>query len=177
VQPFERGGFALGGSGAGALGYTSRAVVAAVAVVLSACAIVPPRPDPPLVTLEAVRVIRVAESKADISLRLRLGNPNDFEVKIESITFDVTLDGRTAANGRSARIDTLPARGEASVDIAGRVEIGAIATALMALGSQLPVDYAIRGSATLPGGTVLQFSRKGQIPVAQFDRAFGPRPQ
>jgi LEA14-like dessication related protein len=177
VHPFERGGFALGGSGAGALGHALRAVVAGVALVVSACAIVPPRPDPPLVTLEAVKVLRVAESKADISLRLRLGNPNDFDLKFESIAFDVTLDGRTAVNGRSARIDTLPARGEASVDIAGRVDIGAIATALMTLGSQLPVDYVVRGSATLPGGTVLQFSRKGQIPVTQFDRALGPRPQ
>jgi len=150
---------------------------AAGALLVSACAVVPPRPDPPLVTLEAVKVLRVAESKADISLRLRLGNPNDFDLRFESIAFDVSFDGRTAVNGRSARIDTLPARGEASVDIAGRVDIGAIATALMTLGSQLPVDYVVRGSATLAGGTVLQFSRKGQIPVAQFDRAFGPRPQ
>ena len=143
----------------------------------AACAIVPPRPDPPLVTLEAVKVLRVAESKADISLRLRLGNPNDFDLKFESIAFDVTLDGRTAANGRRARIDTLPARGEASVDIAGRVDIGAVATALMTLGSQLPVDYAVRGSATLTSGSVLEFSRKGQIPLARFDRSLGPRPQ
>ena len=150
---------------------------AAGALLVAACAIVPPRPDPPLVTLEAVKVLRVAESKADISLRLRLGNPNDFDLKFESIAFDVSLDGRTAVNGRSARIDTLPARGEASVDIPGRVDIGAVATALMTLGSQLPVDYAVRGSATLTSGSVLEFSCKGQIPVARFDRSFGPRPQ
>jgi len=159
------------------LKHALRVGFAAGVLLVAACAIVPPRPDPPLVTLEAVKVLRVAESKADISLRLRLGNPNDFDLKFESIAFDVSLDGRTAVNGRSARIDTLPARGEASVDIAGRVDIGAIATALMTLGSQLPVDYVVRGSATLAGGTVLQFSRKGQIPVAQFDPAFGPRPQ
>jgi hypothetical protein len=47
----------------------------------------------------------------------------------------------------------------------------------MALGSQRPIDYAMSGSATLAGGMVLPFSRKGQIPSAKFDRAFGPRLQ
>ena len=55
--------------------------------------------------------------------------------------------------------------------------VAAVATALMTLGSQLPVDYVIKGAATLPGGLIVVFGQKGQIPVARFDRAFGPRPQ
>ena len=47
----------------------------------------------------------------------------------------------------------------------------------MTLGSQLPVDYTVNGSATLTGGTILQFSRKGQIPVVRFDRPMVQRPQ
>jgi len=159
------------------LAHALRAAVAALVLLSAACASVAPRPDPPLATLEQVRVLRIADAKADLALRLRLANPNDYALSVESITFEVALDGRPAAAGRSTRIDTLPARGDAEVDVAGRVDIGAIATALMTLGSRLPVRYALSGSATLAGGIVLPFSRKGEIPVARFDGAVGPRPQ
>jgi LEA14-like dessication related protein len=129
------------------------------------------------VTLESLRIIRIADARADLSLRLRLVNPNDFELTIEAVELEVTLDGRPAASSRSVHVDKLPAGGEARIDLAGRVDVTVVATALMTLGSQLPVEYAVKGTATLPGGAVVPFARKGQIPVARFDRAFGPRPQ
>jgi len=148
-----------------------------VVVITASCASISPRVEPPQVTLEAVRILRIAESKADISMRLRLANPNDFALSVESIAFEITLDRRPAAGGRSTHVDILPAHGEANIDVSGRVDIGAIATALMTLGSQLRVDYTVNGSATLTGGTILQFSRKGQIPVVRFDRPMVQRPQ
>lgn len=154
-----------------------RAAVAAIAMLLSACASVATRPEPPQVTLERVQILRIADAKADLSLRLRVANPNDFALAVDSIAFDILLDGRTAARGQSTHIDTLPPRGEANVDVAGRVDVAVVATAVMSLGSQRPVDYAMSGSATFAGGTTVPFSRKGQILVARFDRAFGARPQ
>jgi len=150
-------------------------LILALALAAAACASVATKPEPPEVTLEAVRILRVAEAKADISLRLKLANPNPFDLPVDSIEFEVTLDGQPAANGRSSRIGRLPAGGEATVDVTGRVDVVAIATALMTIGSR-PVDYAVRGSATLSGGGVVPFARKGQIPATRFDRAFGSRP-
>ena len=158
-------------------GATARIAVAVAFVVVAACASVGPRPDPPSVSLESLRVLRVADAAADVSIRLRLGNPNDYPLAMESVSLDITLDGRPAVVGRSKHIDPLPAHGEASMDIAGRVDVGVVATALMTLGSQLPVDYAVRGSAILANGPTLNFSRKGQIPIVRFDRGFGPTPQ
>jgi LEA14-like dessication related protein len=154
-----------------------RAAVAVIAMLLSACASVAMRPEPPRVTLERVQILRIADAKADLSLRLRVANPNDFSLAVDSIAFEILLDGLLAARGQSTHIDTLPPRGEANVDVAGRVDVAVVATAMMSLGSQRPVDYAMSGSATLAGGTVVPFSRKGQIQVAGFDRAFGVRPQ
>ncbi|HXX86042.1 MAG TPA: LEA type 2 family protein [Casimicrobiaceae bacterium] len=154
-----------------------RAAVAVIAVLLSACAGVATRPEPPQVTLERVQILRIADAKADLSLRLRVANPNDFALAVDSLAFEIMLDGRPAARGQSTHIDTLPPRGEADLDVAGRVDVGVVATAMMSLASQRPVDYAMSGSATLAGGVVVPFSRKGQILVAKFDRAFGSRPQ
>lgn len=149
-----------------------------VSVLLAAaCTSVVPNLEPPQVTLESVRILRISEAKADVSLRLRVFNPNGFDLAIDAADFEVALDGRRAASGRTIHIDKLAAGADAKVELAGRVDISAVATALMSLGSQFPVKYALNGTITLHDGTVLPFSRNGEIPIARFDRAYGPRLQ
>jgi LEA14-like dessication related protein len=131
----------------------------------------------PQVTLETVRIMKIAEAKAEVSLSLKLTNRNDFELAIDAVEFDVALDGRSTVNGRSVRVDPLPAGGEARVELSGRVDLAAVATALMSVGSRLPVAYSLSGTIRLKNGTALPFSRKGEIPVTRFDRALGSRPQ
>jgi LEA14-like dessication related protein len=143
----------------------------------TACTSIPTKPDPPVVTLETVRILSVADARANVALVLRLSNPNRFDLVVEAIDYEATLDGRPAATGRSVRIEPLPAGGDARVEIAGRVDVAAVATALMTLGSQVPVAYTFKGTVTLRDGSVLAFSRKGEIPVARFDRVLGSRPQ
>ena len=142
----------------------------------SACTFNRPKIEPPSITLDSVRVDRIAEAKADVSVRLTLANRNDYELAVDRIEFDVALDGRTAVTGRSVHVDPLPPGGEAKVELAGRVDVAAIATALMTLGPQLPVPYSVSGTLTLKNGTALAFSRKGEIPVLRFEGAMGGRP-
>jgi LEA14-like dessication related protein len=126
--------------------------------------------------VESLRVLSLAGAQASLSITLRLSNPNNFDLVAKSVDFEVTLDGRRAASVHSVHLDPLPAGGEAKVELAGHVDVAAIATALMSFGSRLPVEYAITGTATLQDGTALAFSHKGEIPVARFDRALGTRP-
>jgi len=154
-----------------------RILAASAALVLaSACTSARPKIELPTITLDAVRVGRLAEAKADVSLRITLANHNDVELAIDRVEFDVYLDGRPAITGRTVHMDVLPPGGEAKVELGGRVDVAAVATALMTLGSQLPVPYAVTGTLTLKGGTALAFSRKGEIPVLRFDGALGARP-
>jgi LEA14-like dessication related protein len=143
----------------------------------AACTSISTKPDPPVVTLETVRILSVADGRANVALVLRLSNPNRLDLVVDAIDYEATLGGRPAATGRTVRIDPLPAGGDARVELAGRVDVAAVATALMTLGSQLPVAYTFKGSVTLRDGSVLAFSRKGEIPVARFDRVLGSRPQ
>jgi LEA14-like dessication related protein len=148
----------------------------AALLVASACTSGRPKIEPPVITLESVRVGRVANAKADVSLKVVLANKNDFELAIDRVEFDIALDSRQAITGRSVHIDPLPPGGETKVDLAGRVDAAAVATALMTLGSQLPVPYVVNGTLTLKNGTALAFSRKGEIPIMRFDGALGSRP-
>ena len=143
----------------------------------AACTSIPTKPDPPVVTLETVRILSVADARANVALVLRLSNPNRLDLIVDAIDYEATLGGRPAATGHSVHIEPLPAGGEARVELAGKVDVAALATALMTLGSQLPVAYTFKGTVTLRDGSVLAFSRKGEIPVARFDRVLGSRPQ
>jgi LEA14-like dessication related protein len=147
-----------------------------VLLIGTGCTSARPKIEPPTITLDAVRVGRMAEAKADVSLKVTLANHNDFELPIDRVEFDVALDGRPTVNGRSVHVDPLPPGGEAKVELAGRVDTAAVATALMTLGSQLPVPYVISGTLILKNGTALSFSRKGEIPVMRFEGALGARP-
>jgi LEA14-like dessication related protein len=152
-------------------------LVACIAILIDGgCTSARPKLEPPTITLDAIRVGRMAEAKADVSLKLTLANHNDFELAIDRVEFDVALDGRPAVNGRSVHLDPLPPGGEAKIELAGRVDTTAVATALMTLGSQLPVPYVISGTLTLKNGRALSFSRKGEIPVLRFEGALGARP-
>ena len=132
--------------------------------------------EPPQVTLETVRIVRIADAKADVSLSLKLSNRSNVELAIDAVEFEVSLDGRPTVTSRSVHVDVLPAGGEAKVELGGRVDVAAVATALMTFGSQLPVTYSVSGTVTLKNGTALPFSRKGEIPLARSDRALGSRP-
>lgn len=143
----------------------------------TACTSIQTKPDPPIVTLERVRIVNIIDGKASLTLVLRVTNPNRFDLAVDSIEYELTLDGRQTASGRTTRINAVPAQGETEVELAGRVDVAAVATALMTLGSQLPVEYGFKGTVTLRDGSVLAVSRKGDIPVARFDRLQGSRPQ
>jgi LEA14-like dessication related protein len=154
-----------------------RAVVGLVAIIAAAaCTSGRPRIEAPSVTVESVRILRIADAKAALSVSLKLANPNDFALPLDAIACDVTLDRRPAASVHSVRMDPLPAGGEAKVELAGQVDVTAVATSLMALGAQLPIEYTLNGTATLRDGTALPFSRKGQISVARFEGALGLHP-
>ena len=166
------------GRAARACGSRLLPVAAPVLVFLAAaCASLVPKFDAPQVSIETVRVLRVVDSRAEIAVKLRLVNPNDAELAINGLDYEITLDGRAAANGRTTRVEPLPPGGQGTVEIAGRVDIGAVATAMMALSSQLPVKYTLSGKVTLQGGPSLPFSRKGEIAISKFDPATGPRPK
>lgn len=153
-----------------------RIAVLAAVLFAAACTSNRPKIEPPAVTLESVRVLRLADAKASLSLTLRLTNPNPFDLSVAGVDFQVDLDSRPAVNARSVRMDPLPPGGEAKVELAGSVDVTVVATALMTLGTQLPVEYVLRGTVTLRDGTALPFSHKGEIPVARFERALGARP-
>jgi LEA14-like dessication related protein len=152
-------------------------LIALTALAGAGCSSLNQRFDPPTVTLESLRILRIVDARADLRIGLRVFNPNPFVLAVSRVDVDVLIDGRTAASSRSTQITTLPAQGDAPMELSGRVDVAAVATAMMTLASQVPIDYAVSGLISLSDGTRVPFSRKGRVPPTRVDRNFGPRPQ
>jgi LEA14-like dessication related protein len=152
-----------------------RGVLLLLAFLVGACASMGSRIEAPQVSLESVRLLRIVDGRAEVSLGLRLSNSNTTALVIRELDYEITLDGRPAASGRTVPGETLPPNGETKVDVYGRVDTGVVATAMMALGSQLPVAYTIRGTVTAQGSPPLPFSRKGDVTISRFEPAAGSR--
>ena len=149
-----------------------RAALAGMLLV-AACTSNRPKIEAPSVTVDSVHILRIVEGRASLLIDLQVANPNSFALPIDAVEVEVTLDARPAADAHSVHIDPLPAQGKAKVVLAGQVDATAVATALMTLGTKVPIEYTIKGTATLHDGTTLPFAHKGDIPVARFERLFG----
>lgn len=139
--------------------------------VLSACASLRGGPEPPRVSLIGLNLVSMELFEQRYRVRLRLKNPNDFELPVRGMDFRLDINGETFADGVSGQSVSVPAYGEEVLElevsssllnvfrqlqslqnkgapglayrITGRVAVGRY-------GQRLPFDYS--GELALPGG-------------------------
>ena len=141
----------------------ARAVIAAIALALAACAPLT-RLEPPEVVALAVRNIEIRLPTIRVDTELTLRNPNAVSVSIASLDADLEIGGERAGTLRLASPVTLQAGANAQVALSA---VGDAAIALTgvgrALGSGKPLDYALRGALVLADGRAFPFVRRGQV--------------
>ena len=130
---------------------------------LAACATF--RPEPPEVRLADVGIERIGLFEQTYRLGLRLRNPNDRALAIESLTFDLSLAGRPFADGVSADGVDIPAGGEARVELEVRSDLGRVLDVLQAFAEgERDLPYRLEGEARLGGlGLAVPFERDGRL--------------
>ena len=72
-----------------------RCVLSAAALLVVGCVPLGQQFQSPEVTLETLRIVRIADAKADLLIGLRVFNPNTYALPMEKVEFDVTIDGAT----------------------------------------------------------------------------------
>lgn len=93
------------------------AVAAALAVLLSACAALKPAVQPPHLNLIDVRFLDAQLFEQRYQLTFRVLNPNDMDIPIQGMYFELALADRPFGTGVSNIPVTLPAYGEATVTV------------------------------------------------------------
>lgn len=76
-----------------------------------------PRPEPLQVTLVSIVPLEVGVFEQRYAVRLRVQNPRPYDVPLDGVTVDISIDGRHFARGVGRLSEVVPAFDEQVVDI------------------------------------------------------------
>ena len=121
-------------------------------LLLPACASLPSvKPEPPRVSVAGVRPLNLSLTRQRLEFRLRVENPNDYDLPLRSLDFTARLAGEKIADGRSDERVTIPANGEAIVEVDVVAGVGKLVGRLrdMIERRDLDLDYGVTGHVRL----------------------------
>jgi len=114
---------------------------------LVACAGLAERPNPPRVSIAGLEVIEIGLFEQRYLLKLRLQNPNDFDINIKGMDYEVFINERPFAHGVSRNKVNLPSFGEDVFDVEVISSLTNLFNQLRTLEQQQdkPLSYRITG--------------------------------
>ena len=107
---------------------------------------------PPTIGLSDIRMIDSTGFEQQVELDLRLGNPNNFDIALEGLTFTLEVNESHFADGRSGAAVTLPRLGDAQVPVTANTTIVDVVRQILLLGRAKSIDYRIEGFAYVATG-------------------------
>ncbi len=137
-------------------------------------------PKAPTLAWTGVTLDVIGFREQRFTLKLKVSNPNDVDLPLERLEFDIELAGQPFAHALSDRPMTVPARGEATlaVEASGNV-IGFIHRLGPLHGDSASLGYRLKGDAVVTGYGRIPFDKKGSVSLLQMlreERKKEPRP-
>lgn len=122
-----------------------------------------PLPRVPTVGLSRIEVKSVGLSGADLSVKLRVNNPNAFGIDVSHLKSALKVDGVSWMDATLSKALTISAERSQQVDLPIRLDFLKLGTQLMRqLQSREPLQYELAGSFTL--GTDLPLLQRLSMP-------------
>lgn len=122
--------------------------------------------QPPRVALQEVKIHPPASGCWPLTLVLRLSNPNSEPLRVLGYDYEVRIDGREVIQGQSQGRMTLPAEGEAILEVPVMLNLETVPRVLTVLLQQPKVPYEFRGGirlASVLGGLRVPFRFQGEF--------------
>jgi LEA14-like dessication related protein len=120
---------------------------------------------PPRVRLADMKFVRSGLFVQQIGLDLLVGNPNNFDIAIEGLTFELEINGRAFADGFSNQALTIPRLSEATVPVTASTTLLDLVQQALILGDKGDLSYRISGVTYLGGlhKRSLPYERAGKL--------------
>ena len=146
-----------------------RGLVLATLICLSGCSALGPK-----IAVPELSIVQVAMTSADIFnqqflVRLRVENPNDRELPVTKIDYELFLEGDAFAEGTSAKPFVVPALGETDFDMTVRTNFVSGAGRLISrLNGRTKINYVLEGKVYADLGSVkkIPFQETGTVELA-----------
>jgi LEA14-like dessication related protein len=144
-------------------GWTGVAVVA----LLAACSTMPKDFEAPRVSITDLTPKEMAIFEQKFDVKLRIQNPNNTDLSINGLKFDIDLNEREFANGMSGQRVVVPRFGSELVDVEVFSTLGSFLRQVQNFNSGMPqkVRYRLKGAAYVdsPGTFKAPFDESGEI--------------
>ncbi len=153
------------------------ACTAALLLLLTACSSLPLKPQPPRVTLIGLSLVSMDLLEQRYQVRLRLKNPNAFQLPVRGMDFHLDLNGKTFADGVSSQVLDVPAYGEGVMALEVSSSLLQVFRQLQAIdGSDASgVSYRIKGTVAIGDpGRRLPFDYTGEIRLPETPPSGAP---
>jgi LEA14-like dessication related protein len=135
--------------------------------VITACATIPRDIDPPRIHIANItpKDVTLLEQRYDVQLRIM--NPNDSDLGITGMRFDIEMNDQEFATGLSGQKTTVPRFGSEVVTVEVFTTLGSFLRQLQELSKSDTgrIHYRLRGTALVesPSTLKLPFDEKGEI--------------
>ena len=139
---------------------------------VSGCAGIPSHLESPSVDLIGIQMMSTDMFAQKFKVRVKVINPNDVEVPVKGLNYQILLMGDSFAEGESTDRFVLPAKGEAEFDMAVTTNFVSSLGRLISRvgGGKLEnLDYEIVGEVLLDKGMVrkIPFSHHGKVDISR----------
>jgi len=124
---------------------------------------------PPTIELTNIRMGQPGLLSQQFVMDLRVGNPNDFALPLEGMTFRLDINDQQFAEGFSNETVTVPRLAYATVSVTATASLLGIVRQFMALEGRDTLSYRITGDAYVAGGLgrrTVPYVREGELSLA-----------
>lgn len=147
----------------------SRFLPLIISLMLSACAGLLKKPEPPQVQLAGVVLTQANLLEQSFIIKLQLSNPNDFELPIKGLLYQVDVNDQEFVHGSSLAEITLPAKGSAILEVDAKTNLQALARQLRGIKAAENARYRIRGEISTTNLS-LPFDHRGETSLGNLIR-------
>lgn len=150
-------------------------LIAALCLALAGCAALPGDFRPLEVGLADLELIEGGLFQQRVLLTLNVRNPNNFEIALEGLRFDLDINGMRFARGLSNHHVTVPRLSEAKVPASATVTLVDLVNQMLVLGQRQAIEYSVTGDAfvTQLGGQAVPFEFSGTLRLLAAPAAAG----
>ncbi|MGF1610844.1 MAG: LEA type 2 family protein [Kiloniellales bacterium] len=120
---------------------------------------------PPQVSVADIKFLGSGLFEQEVEVDLRVRNPNNFDLPLEGMTFDLMLNGQHFAEGFTNESVTIPRLGEARVPVTASTSLVNLARQALGIARGGQLDYKINGLAYLRGLTTrtVPYEKSGSL--------------
>jgi len=134
---------------------------------------------PPSINLTNLQLGSTGLLSQELKLDIKIGNPNDFDIPLTGLSFNLEVNGQPFADGLSNESVTVPRLSYATTRVTGNASTIGLIMQLMTIGRRDKIDYRLFGTThvgRLGIKDIVPFERKGSLSLlpASLGHSQGP---